>query len=98
MKRTLITASILALMATNSHVMAAECGPAIQNWVNGSKTTCPVRQLEHGDRTFITPAVNAPPASRRTDYCHEKGEYSSNEVRRQRTRFLTISERRFYVS
>jgi hypothetical protein len=38
----LITASLLAL-ATLSGAQAKDygCNPAVQNWVNGSKTTCP---------------------------------------------------------
>lgn len=43
MKRFLLTASFLVLSATASFALEPGCNPAIQNWVNGSHTTCPVK-------------------------------------------------------
>ena len=48
-KTILIASAIAATLSTAASAGTLSCNPAIQNWVNGSKTTCTV--MEYGSKT-----------------------------------------------
>lgn len=58
------------------------CGPAVQNWKNGSQTTC-TYDSNGGAITFAPAAAPAaPPPVVEEDNCHEWGGYGGYEGRR----------------
>jgi hypothetical protein len=79
MRYILATALLMTVGMTSS--AKADCGPAVQNWQNGSQTTCPYDS--NGGEVSVTPA--AAPASIpevEVDNCREKESYEGYKERK----------------
>jgi hypothetical protein len=91
MRYILATALLMTVGMTSS--ASAGCGPAIQNWVNGSKMTCTYDSNTGAVEATPAAAPAAPPVIEE-DKCHEKEGYEGRKSYKSRDGFKSFRSSR----